>query len=122
MTEMDIKRPMWVRITAYGFAAVLFASATIGGLAWYRQSAMNAQALAEGARHGPRGDRIRHGRPEARGLGACALALAGEPETAELILSNAREKLVAKYAGSPARRSSRMAALELITFSSALTA
>ena len=45
MSEEQIKRPIWIRITAYGFAAVLFASAAIGGLAWHRQSAMSDQSL-----------------------------------------------------------------------------
>ena len=45
MTEEMIRRPIWVRLTAYGFAADLFASAAIGGLAWYRQNAMSDQSL-----------------------------------------------------------------------------
>jgi hypothetical protein len=45
MDETKIKRPLWIRITAYGFAAVLFASIAIGGLGYYRQSDMSEHAL-----------------------------------------------------------------------------
>ncbi|MDE1995241.1 MAG: hypothetical protein KGI75_22245, partial [Rhizobiaceae bacterium] len=45
MSDISIKRPMWVRITACGFAAVLFASGAIGGLGYYRQSGMSEYAL-----------------------------------------------------------------------------
>jgi len=38
MAELIITRPLWLTITACGFAAVLFSSIAIGGTAWYRQS------------------------------------------------------------------------------------
>jgi methyl-accepting chemotaxis protein len=40
-----IERPLWVRIAGFGVGAVLFASAAIGGLGWYRQSQFVAHAI-----------------------------------------------------------------------------
>jgi methyl-accepting chemotaxis protein len=45
MSDTTIKRPLWVTITGCGFAAVVFASAAVGSLAWYAQSQMGLDAL-----------------------------------------------------------------------------
>ena len=99
MTETTIKRPLWVKITAYGFAAVLFTSAAIGGTAWYRQSNMNEEAL----RKEMQSDLAlieNDMNAQKKTASTVALALAGEPETAGLIESNARDEIIKRYAGS----------------------
>ncbi|KGF67269.1 chemotaxis protein [Hoeflea sp. BAL378] len=114
MSTMNIKRPMWVKMTGYGFGAVLFASATIGGLAWYSQSLMNQQAVlkefnADLAVLEADMD------AQKRAASGLALSIAGEPDIADLILNEARDELVAKYAGSLARVTEQ-SGLGLITF------
>ena len=37
-TNQNISKPLWIKITLCGFAAVLLASLSIGGLAVYRQN------------------------------------------------------------------------------------
>ncbi len=115
MHEEKIKRPIWIRITAYGFAAVMFASAAIGGLAWHRQNAMSNQSLQKELSsdlHVIQAD-MEAQRRAAAGL---AIALAGEPETADLIARNDRASILAKYTASlPAIKAQ---GLQLITFSS----
>ncbi|WP_224002567.1 methyl-accepting chemotaxis protein [Aureimonas sp. SA4125] len=114
MSDAPIKRPLWIRITAYGFAAVLFASAAIGGLAWYRQSIMSSQFIASELT-----DDMAHIQADMdaqkRVASALALALAGEPETGYLIQSYAREDIIRRYADAyPAIVAN--GALQLITF------
>ncbi|MDM9625525.1 methyl-accepting chemotaxis protein [Rhizobium sp. S152] len=116
MDELNIKRPLWIRITAYGFAAVLFASAAIGGLGWYRQSEMNDRALQKEL-EGDLAVIQTDMQAQKRAAAAMALALAGEPETADLIASNAREAIVAKYAANMPKIMAN--GLQLITFSNA---
>ncbi|OCW58104.1 methyl-accepting chemotaxis protein [Hoeflea olei] len=115
MSEIDIKRPMWVKMTAYGFAAVLFASATIGGLAWYSQSSMNEQAVLKEFNADLA---VLEADMEAQKRAAASLALtvASEPDLAGLIAGNAREALIARYAGSQAGVIAN-SGLGLITFS-----
>ncbi|MDX3924987.1 MAG: methyl-accepting chemotaxis protein [Shinella sp.] len=117
MIENKITRPLWVRITAYGFAAVLFASAAIGSLAWYRQSAMIDRALQKELDSDLA---VLQSDMDAQKKAASALALtlAGEPETAALIEANARDKILEKYAHSLPEVIAK-GGLQLITFSSA---
>jgi len=114
MSEEQIKRPIWIRITAYGFAAVLFASVAIGGLAWYRQSAMSDQSLQKELSadlHVIQTDMD----AQKRAAAALAVTLAGEPDTADLIAKNDRAAILAKYTASlPAIKAQ---GLQLITFS-----
>jgi methyl-accepting chemotaxis protein len=114
MDEIKIKRPLWIRITAYGFAAVLFASIAIGGLGYYRQSEMSEHALQaelDSDLSVLQSDMTQ----QKHAASALALALAGEPDVADLIQSNAREKLIARYSASlPAITAS--SGLKLITF------
>ncbi|TCR73209.1 methyl-accepting chemotaxis protein [Rhizobium sp. BK376] len=99
MDETKIKRPLWIRITAYGFAAVLFASIAIGGLGYYRQSEMSEHALQ--AELDSDLDVLQADMTQQKhAASALALALAGEPDVADLIQSNAREKLIARYSAS----------------------
>ncbi|MBU4528284.1 MAG: HAMP domain-containing protein [Hoeflea sp.] len=114
MTKIDIKRPMWVKMTAYGFAAVLFASATIGGLAWYSQSAMNERAVLK--EFSSDLDVLEADMDaQRRAASALALTLAGEPDMAGLIANDARDALLAKYSGSLANVNAT-SGLGLITF------
>ncbi|RWX77304.1 methyl-accepting chemotaxis protein [Neorhizobium lilium] len=114
MTELHIKRPLWMTITGCGFAAVLFASAAIGGLAWYRQSAalestLDSEAVADRAL-------IQNDMAaQKKAASALALALAGEPDVADLITQGARDQIVPRYASAmPAINSEGN--LSLITF------
>ncbi|MBC7281783.1 methyl-accepting chemotaxis protein [Hoeflea sp.] len=114
MTKIDIKRPMWVKMTAYGFAAVLFASATIGGLAGYSQSAMNESAVRKEFSADLavlEADMA----AQRRAASALALTLASEPGIGDLIANDAREALLAKYSGSLANVNAT-SGLGLITF------
>jgi methyl-accepting chemotaxis protein len=117
MSDLKIKRPLWFRITAYGFAAVLFASGAIGGMAWYRQTEMSDRALQKELDSDLaviQSDMT----SQKEAAAALALALAGEPDAAELIETGAREKIIAKYAGSlPAIVATSN--LQLITFTNA---
>jgi len=114
MTEIDIKKPMWAKMTAYGFAAVLFASAAIGGLAWYSQSAMNERAVLQEFNSDLK---VLEADMDAqkRAAAALALTLASEPDMADLIASDARDALLAKYSGSLANVN-ETSGLGLITF------
>ncbi|MBB3937028.1 methyl-accepting chemotaxis protein [Aureimonas phyllosphaerae] len=94
-----VKRPLWVSITACGFAAVLFASAAIGGLGWYRQTQMNQEAIRAELRN-DLGFVLADIDAQKRAASALALAVAGEPETADLIQTGQRDQIVARYAAS----------------------
>lgn len=114
MGEKKIKRPLWIRITAYGFAAVLFASFAIGGLSWYRQSAMSDQSLQKelsGDLHVIQADMD----AQKRAAAALALTLAGDAETAELIVNKDRSAILSKY--QPSFTDVSQQGLQLITFS-----
>ena len=117
MSEMRIKRPLWMTITACGFAAVLFSSIAIGGTAWYRQSVATSDAL----------DREVAGdlalietdmAAQKKAASALALALAGQPDIAGLIESNAREEIISRFATAMPSIVSE-GGLQLITFANA---
>jgi methyl-accepting chemotaxis protein len=96
MSHVQIKRPLWVTITACGFAAVLFSSVAIGTSAWYRQSVSNHEALQREAA----GDMSlieTDMAAQQKAASALAIALAGEPDVAKLVTSNARDDLIARY-------------------------
>ncbi|WP_409050155.1 methyl-accepting chemotaxis protein [Agrobacterium vitis] len=87
-----------MKITAYGFAAVLFSAVAIGGSAWYRQSASTVDTLSREANADlafVENDMA----AQRKSAAAIAVALAGEPDMADLVLRNARESIVARYAG-----------------------
>jgi methyl-accepting chemotaxis protein len=99
MSELHVKRPLWVKITSYGFAAVLFSSAVIGGMAWYKQSAATQETLSRESAS----DRAlieTDMAAQKKATSAVALAIAGEPDIAELIVGNAREDIISRYASS----------------------
>ncbi|WP_454858093.1 methyl-accepting chemotaxis protein [Rhizobium binxianense] len=114
MSNGNIKRPIWIRITLYGFAAVLFASVTIGGLAWFRQTMSSEKSLEKELTadlHVIQTDMD----AQKRAAASLALTLAGDPQIADLIINNDRPALLAKYSASlPAVKQQ---GLQLITFS-----
>ncbi|WP_078708082.1 methyl-accepting chemotaxis protein [Consotaella salsifontis] len=114
MTTTDIKRPLWVRITAYGFAAVLFAGCTIGGFAWYRQSMMGDTMIGAELRNdvGFVFADIDAQKNSAAGL---AVAIASQPEVAVALERGDREALLARYEKSLASITAA-SSLQLITF------
>ena len=118
-SKATVRRPLWMRMTLYGFAAVLFASCMIGGLAWYRQSAMSESAMKAAMRNDVMFVKADMAAQE-RAASALALALAGEPDTAGLILSNARDAFLLRYKDSLPAIVDK-GALQLITFSNADT-
>ena len=117
MSDIQIKRPLWVTITACGFAAVLFSSIAIGGTAWYRQSVASSEAINREVT----GDLAvidADMAAQKKAASALALALAGQPEIAGLIETNARQEIIGRFSGAmPAIISE--GGLELITFSNA---
>jgi len=114
MSNKNIKRPLWLTITACGFAAVLFSSIAIGGSAWYRQSVAVDEALhreAAGDLSLIENDMA----AQQKAASALAITLAGEPETAELVAAGAKDKIIARYiAAMPAVKS--VGGLQNITF------
>ncbi|SES38893.1 methyl-accepting chemotaxis protein [Rhizobium sp. NFR03] len=98
MAHSVAQRPLWIKITAYGFAAVLFSAVAIGGSASYRQSASTADTLAREASADlalVETDMA----AQRKTASAIALAIAGEPEIPALIASNARDAIISRYAG-----------------------
>jgi len=104
-------------ITACGFAAVLFSSIAIGGTAWHRQSVATADALHREIT----GDLAlieTDMAAQKKAASALALAIAGQPDIAGLIESNARDEIVGRFAGAmPAIISE--GGLQLMTFANA---
>jgi methyl-accepting chemotaxis protein len=99
MSKTDIKRPLWITITACGFAAVLFASVALGASSWYKQSASSDEALQREAA----GDLAlieTDMAAQQKSASALAVALAGEPDVAALVTANDRDSLVSRYIGS----------------------
>ena len=86
---------VWDR-SLLSFAAVLFSSVAIGTSAWYRQPVSNHEALEREAA----GDMSlieTDMAAQQKAASALAIALAGEPDVAKLVTSNARDDLIARY-------------------------
>ncbi|MGI2033418.1 methyl-accepting chemotaxis protein [Rhizobium panacihumi] len=96
MTARTIKSPLWLKITGYGFAAVLFASAAIGGLAWYRQADMSDKALYTKAASDLEVIQTDMAAIQ-RSASALALTLSGDPDLPGLIAGNDRQALLKKF-------------------------
>ncbi|MBR0557697.1 HAMP domain-containing protein [Ciceribacter sp. L1K23] len=117
MTDTNIKRPLWIKLTAYGFAAVFFSSIAIGGAAWYRQSIMNEEALAKELESDL--TLVQSDMDGQKKLASSvALALAGEPETAPLIEAGSREEILKRFDNS-LPQIVEAGGVQLITFVSA---
>ncbi len=97
MPEVEIRRPLWMTITACGFAAVLFSSIAIGGTAWYRQSIATNDALQREVASDLALIETDMA-AQRKAASALALMIAGEPEVANLITTNARDEIVARHA------------------------
>ncbi len=117
MSEIAIKRPLWMTITACGFAAVLFSSIAIGGTAWYRQSIATRDALQREVSSDLALIETDMA-AQRKAASALALTLAAEPEVAALIKNNAREEIIARHA-SALPGVVRDGGLQLMTFISA---
>ena len=117
MAETHIKRPLWMTITACGFAAVLFSSIAIGGTAWHRQSVATQDALdREAANDLALLDTDMAAQKKA--ASALALAIAGQPDMAGLIESNARDEIIGRFSSAMPSIVSE-GGLQLITFANA---
>jgi methyl-accepting chemotaxis protein len=97
MSNVSVKRPLWMTITASGFAAVLFASIAIGGSAWYSQSNASSDALQREVAADLSLIETDMAAQKSK-ASAVALAIAGEPDVAGLIESRSREAIIARYA------------------------
>jgi methyl-accepting chemotaxis protein len=117
MSSIDVKQPIWMRITAYGFAAVLFASVAIGGIGLYRQSQESVRAIQKelGNDLAAIESDMNNQKRAASGL---ALAIAGEPDMGDLITSGSRDQIIARFAPSLDGITAE-GGLGLITFSNA---
>ncbi len=114
MSTVSVKRPLWMTITASGFAAVLFSSIAIGGSAWYSQSRASSDALQrEVAADLALVETDMAGQKKT--ASALALALAGEPDIAALVETRSRGAIIARYASSMPSIVSD-GGLQLITF------
>jgi methyl-accepting chemotaxis protein len=114
MPDIEIKRPLWMTITACGFAAVLFSSIAIGGTAWYRQSISIEDALQREVASDLALIETDMA-AQRKAASALALTLAAEPEVARLITSNAREEIVSRHAAA-LPRVVKDGGLQLMTF------
>ncbi len=117
MTDRTIKSPLWIKITSYGFAAVLFASAAIGGLAWYRQSDMSDKALYDRAASDLEVIQTDMAAIQ-RSASALALVLSGEPDLPAYIASNDRQGLLDKFSRNMATMK-ETGGLQIITIANA---
>jgi methyl-accepting chemotaxis protein len=117
MNSIDVKRPIWMRITACGFAAVLFTSIAIGGIGLYRQSQESDHAIDKELVNDLAAIQFDMNNQK-RAASGLALAIAGEPDMAGLIMSDAREQIIARFAKSLDAVASE-SGLGLITFSNA---
>ncbi|TCR03086.1 methyl-accepting chemotaxis protein [Neorhizobium sp. JUb45] len=117
MTDTNIRSPLWIKITGYGFAAVLFASAAIGGLAWYRQADMSDKALYSKAASDLEVIQTDMAAIQ-RSASALALTLSGEPDLAGYIANNDRQALLNKFSKNMATMK-EVGGLQIITIGNA---
>ncbi|MGI3899094.1 MAG: methyl-accepting chemotaxis protein [Janthinobacterium lividum] len=117
MVDKGVSRPLWIQITACGFAAVLFSCLSIGGLAINRQY----RAMEERIGNDLDSDiafiqsEIAAQTRVATGL---ALTMAGEPGLGELIEAGKRDEIINRFKTN-FDAVKREADLQLITFMSA---
>ncbi|MDB5554571.1 MAG: mcpA [Rhizobium sp.] len=117
MSSIDVKQPIWIRITAYGFAAVLFASVAIGGIGLYRQSEVSEQAIQKELTNDL--DVIEFDMDAQKGAASgLALAIAGQPEVADLIASNAHDDILVRFSPN-LKQLTELSGMGMITFSNA---
>jgi methyl-accepting chemotaxis protein len=91
-----VRKPLWFRITASGFGAVLFASLAIGGLSFYRQYQAGEDDLRQQLSNDI--DAIQADiESQKRIASGAALSLAGEPDLGPLMVAKARDEIVRRY-------------------------
>ena len=110
----DVAQPLWVKITAYGFAAVLLSSIAVGGLAFQRQYLAGQQQIRDKLSQDIAAIEADMG-SQKRAAAGLALAVAGDPEIAGLIVRNDRAGLISHYARNFAEIASQ-SDLRLLTF------
>ncbi len=96
MVDKGVSRPLWVKITACGFAAVLFSCLAIGGIAIDRQyGAMQERMAAELVNDiAFINTEIAAQTRAATGL---SLTMAGEPGLGELIEAGKRDEIIGRF-------------------------
>jgi methyl-accepting chemotaxis protein len=108
---------LWLKITGCGFGAVLFASAAIGGLSFYRQYQAGQEDIEQELASDIAAIQTDMAFQKRTNAGM-ALTVAGEPEMGALIVARSREDIIRRYARNfPALKSE--AELHLITFTDA---
>ena len=117
MSSIDVEQPIWMRITAYGFAAVLFTSVAIGGIGLYRQSQESQRSIQKELANDLAAIRSDMN-SQKRAASGLALAIAGEPGTADLIEGNKRDEIIGRYLHSIEGMKAD-SGLQMITFANA---
>ncbi len=117
MLKNGVTRPLWIKITGCGFAAVLVSCLSVGGIAIDRQSgALDERLRTElGSDLGFIEADIEGQKRAATGV---ALTIAGEPGIGDLFTGERRDELIARFSGNFGAVKSA-AGLQLITFMSA---
>jgi methyl-accepting chemotaxis protein len=92
-----VRHQLWLKITAYGFAAVLFASTTIGSLGVYRQYQASETDLADELTNDIQAIQSDIA-GQTRVVAALSLTIAGIPDVGSLIQANAREEILKRFA------------------------
>jgi methyl-accepting chemotaxis protein len=90
-------KPLWIKVTACGFGAVLFCSFVIGGLAFYHQYVESEATITDRFEYDANFVRADMAALVRAAKGA-ALVIAGEPDLGELITANARDTLRSRFA------------------------
>ena len=110
----DVAKPLWIKITACGFAAVLVSSLSVGGLAFQRQYQAGEQQIRRQLSQDTAAIEADLA-AQRRSAAALALSLANDPQTAVMIRTADRPGLLAR--SGPALAAIGAAAnLTLITF------
>ena len=92
----QVQRPLWLKITGCGFAAVLLASLSIGGLSFYRQYQAGEDDLRDEVVKDTAAIQADMAAQQ-RAAAGVALAVAGEPELGDLIEAHAKDKIIDRY-------------------------
>jgi methyl-accepting chemotaxis protein len=114
MSDVKVRKPIWVKISAYGFAAVLFAGSAVGGLGWYRQSSMSDDQLRIKVQSDLNLIQTDMGTVQ-KAASALALSIAADPGNLALIEKGDRAALLEKYSSGMASVG-EIGGLRLLTF------
>ena len=111
---IDVARPLWIKITAYGFSAVLLSSLAVGGLAFRHQYASGEQQIREKLQQDIAAVEADFN-AQKRAAKALALAVAGDPATSDLLMAKDRDGLIERSTASQSQIKVE-AGLSLLTF------